>query len=117
MICDRCGVKVAGPEERRRRFGHIDLPAPVTHPLGDGVALVGAVPVLPAALRESRAGGGLAQAYEGLVATAAGDLPADLGASLQCLVETMIPALILAHEWGLTESAVLAQGLVLATRV
>src|SRR5262245_10581692 len=29
MICDLCGVKMTIPEERRRRFGHIDLPVAV----------------------------------------------------------------------------------------
>jgi hypothetical protein len=115
-ICDRCGVKVTTRQERRRRFGHIDLPAPVAHPLGDGAELIGAVPVLPAAFREAPAGGGLARAYEGLVEAVAGATPAELGAALRCLVDELLPAVTLAHDWGLEESAVLARGLVLATR-
>src|SRR5262245_3654096 len=56
MVCDRCGVKVTTREERRSRFGHVDLPVPVPHPLGDADDLVGAVPVLPAGFLEAPAG-------------------------------------------------------------
>ncbi|HIC87591.1 MAG TPA: DNA-directed RNA polymerase subunit beta', partial [Aquificae bacterium] len=31
VICDRCGVEVTTSKERRRRFGHINLAAPVAH--------------------------------------------------------------------------------------
>ncbi len=31
VICDRCGVEVTTSKERRKRFGHIDLAAPVAH--------------------------------------------------------------------------------------
>ena len=31
MICDRCGVKVTHSRVRRKRMGHIELAAPVTH--------------------------------------------------------------------------------------
>ena len=35
MICDMCGVKVGVAELlRRQRFGHINLPIAVPHPLG-----------------------------------------------------------------------------------
>lgn len=30
-VCERCGVRVESKEARRRRMGHIDLAAPVTH--------------------------------------------------------------------------------------
>ena len=30
-VCDRCGVEVTTTYERRRRFGHIELAAPVSH--------------------------------------------------------------------------------------
>lgn len=31
-VCVKCGVALVDPIERRRRFGHIDLAAPVVHP-------------------------------------------------------------------------------------
>ena len=31
MICDRCGVKITHSRVRRKRFGHIELAAPVVH--------------------------------------------------------------------------------------
>ncbi|MFN4223513.1 MAG: DNA-directed RNA polymerase subunit beta' [Fervidobacterium nodosum] len=30
-VCEKCGVKVESKDARRRRFGHIELAAPVTH--------------------------------------------------------------------------------------
>jgi hypothetical protein len=116
MICDRCGVKVTTRGERRRRFGHIDLPEPVPHPLGDGSELVGAVPVLPAAFFESPAGRALAGAYEELVRAAARQSADDLRIGLKGLVDCLLPAVVLAHEWAVAESPVLARGLVLETR-
>ena len=116
MICDRCGVKVATPEERRRRFGHIDLPVPLPHPWGDEAELVGTVPVLPAAFLESPAGVGLARSFEGLLEAAACGSRGELRAGLELLVDGLLPAVVFAHEWGLVESPVLARGLVLEGR-
>src|SRR5262245_50451778 len=113
MICDRCGVKVTTPEVRRRRFGHIDLPSPVPHPLGDETDLVSAVPVLPGAFLESPAGGGMARTYEAMVEAAADESRAGLSAGLQRLVDCLLPAMVTVHEWGLAESPVLARGLML----
>lgn len=48
-ICDRCGVKVTRKEVRWRRFGHINLPKPVLHPLTR--VKLEAIPVLPPGLR------------------------------------------------------------------
>jgi hypothetical protein len=116
MICDRCGVKVTTADERRGRFGHIDLSVPVPHPLGDDADLVGAVPVLPAAFLGSPAGSGLACAYEGLVEVAANGFGDALRAGLRRLVDGLLPAVVFAHEWGLAEAPVLARGLVLDSR-
>ncbi|MDB5313641.1 MAG: DNA-directed polymerase subunit beta [Gemmataceae bacterium] len=115
MICDRCGVKVATREERQRRFGHIDLPVPIPHPLGDETELIDAVPVLPAAFSGSSKGGGLARAYEDLL-EAAGRSRGELRGSLRRLVEELLPVVTFAHEWGLGESSVLVRGLVLASQ-
>jgi hypothetical protein len=116
MICDRCGVKVTLPEERRRRFGHIDLPASIPHPLGDESELVAAVPVLPAAFFESPAGIELGRVYEELTRAAIQESGTDLIAGLRRLVDCLLPVAVLAHEWALAESAALARGLVLEFR-
>src|SRR5262245_50013809 len=46
MICDRCGVKLTTRQARRRRFGHLDLPGAVPHPLGVAGEQLSAVPIL-----------------------------------------------------------------------
>jgi hypothetical protein len=112
MICDWCGVKVTMREERRRRFGHIDLAVEVAHPLGDAGDLIRVVPVLSAGFRESPTGGGLAEAYEALVS--AGRNTNKLTANLHTLIDILLPVATLAHEWSLPDSAVLARALVLA---
>jgi hypothetical protein len=66
MICDRCGVKVTTREDRHRRFGHIDLPFPLIHPLGDESDVLMTVPVLPATFWEAPAGNRLAESYDQL---------------------------------------------------
>lgn len=111
MICDRCGVKVTTCEVRRKRFGHIDLPEEVAHPLGDEADLVSVVPVLPAAFRESPAGSGMASIYE-MLATAATIEMAELG--VRYLIDKLLPVAALAHEWNLEESTILTQALILA---
>ncbi|MGQ0633037.1 MAG: hypothetical protein ACT4QC_00350 [Planctomycetaceae bacterium] len=47
LICDRCGVKVASPEVRRTRFGHVELDIEITRPF-DPDARLSVWPVLPA---------------------------------------------------------------------
>jgi hypothetical protein len=116
MICDRCGVKVTVREERQRRFGHIDLPVSISHPLGDESELVAAVPVLPAVFFESSAGRDLGHAYEELVQAVTTESSADLVTDLRHLVDCLLPVVTLAHEWALAESLVLARGLVLESR-
>ncbi len=116
MICDRCGVKVTVREERRRRFGHIELPISIPHPLGDESELVSAVPVLPAIFFESPAGKDLSRAYEGLIQAVTVESQTDIVAGLSRLIDCLLPVVTLAHEWDLTESSVLARGLVLESR-
>ncbi len=118
MICDRCGVKVTRSDERRRRFGHVDLPVAVPHPLGDesSAGWVTAVPVLPAAFRESAAGVELARAYEELVQAVVTESRAGLATGLRRLVDCLLPIATAAHEWDLAEAPVLAYGLVLERR-
>jgi hypothetical protein len=118
MICDRCGVKVTSRAARRQRFGHIDLPGPLVHPLGQGAESVGAIPVLPAAFVESGAGAsGLADVYDALVRSALSESGEGLGATFSRLLGVLLPAVTVAHEWDLQEAQLLARGLALAPRV
>jgi hypothetical protein len=114
MICDICGVKVTTPAVRRERFGHIEFACAAQHPLADTTHQIDAFPVLPAAFLCSISGRKLADTYESLVESAAhGALtPPDLAA----LVEILLPVVQIAHEWSLTESALLARGLALESR-
>src|SRR5260370_18470110 len=66
MICDLCGVKVTTCQVRRQRFGHMNLPVGVLHPLGEAGERLSAVPVLPAAFWQARAGSRLAERYDEL---------------------------------------------------
>jgi hypothetical protein len=70
MICDICGAKVGVAELlRRQRFGHINLPIAVPHPIGPDYS-ISAVPVLPIAFRtRERGGADLNALYVGLVQT------------------------------------------------
>jgi|WetSurMetagenome_2_1015567.scaffolds.fasta_scaffold474645_1 DNA-directed RNA polymerase beta' subunit len=50
-ICSQCGVRIGrAPLLRRSRFGHIELRAPVHHPL-DANRKIGVIPVIPVAYR------------------------------------------------------------------
>jgi hypothetical protein len=116
MICDRCGVKVTSREARRQRFGHIELPQPVRHPQGEDGDRLSAIPVLPAGFLESSAGAALVAVYEDLVRAAADVAPDGPAGALQRLVELLLPVVVLAHQWGLSEAATFARGLALADR-
>ena len=119
MICDRCGVKVTTRDVRRQRFGHIDFPFSVQHPLGGEADQVGAWPVLPAAFRAASGGRPLDAVYDDMVraATAAPATRADrVLTGLVRLVEVLLPVLICADEWDLGEATVLAHGLALERR-
>jgi hypothetical protein len=118
MICDRCGVKVTTRTVRRQRFGHIDFPGSFVHPLGQSGESLSAIPVLPAAFVESRGGAaGLADVYDELVRSALSESLKGLVANFNFLMELLFPAVIVAHEWDLQESEVLACGLALAPRL
>lgn len=113
MICDRCAVKVTTRAARRQRFGHIDLPVPIVHPLGQNAERLHAIPVLPAVFVEARAGEGLADLYDELVRSESSGSLERLAGSFNRLVELLLPAVIVAHEWDLQEAEVLACGLAL----
>jgi hypothetical protein len=113
MICDLCGVKVTTREARRQRFGHMNLPVAVPHPLGEGGERLSAVPVLPAAFWQAPAGGQLAQRYDELARATTEQL---LTAGVASLIELMLPVVTLAHDWNLAEGQTLARGLALERR-
>jgi hypothetical protein len=117
MICDRCGVKVTTVAARRQRFGHIDLPCPIVHPLGERTERLGAIPVLPAAFVDSRGGDGLADLYDELVRSVLSEYVEGLVGTFNRLLELLLPAVIVAHEWDLQEAEGLACGLTLASRM
>jgi hypothetical protein len=117
MICDRCGVKVTTRAARRQRFGHIDVPGPVAHPLGQSGERLSAIPVLPAAFVESRGGGHLAELYDELVRSASLGSAEGVTGSFGGLLEVLLPITVVAHEWDLQEAEVLACGMALVPRV
>ena len=135
MICDLCGVKVTERESRRQRFGHINLPVAVLHPLGECGEHLSAVPILPAAFWQAPAGCLLAERYDELARVTASDsfsvlasksmdLPEmiterakqNLTTILASLFALLLPVVILAHDWNLSEVQTLAHGLALENR-
>jgi hypothetical protein len=115
MICDRCGVKVTTRSVRRHRFGHIDLPVSIVHPVAQGGERLGAIPVLPAAYMDSHAGKGLADLYDELVRSALPESAEGMARNFERLVELLVPLVIVAHEWDLLEAPLLAFGLALTS--
>jgi hypothetical protein len=135
MICHLCGVKVTTREVRRQRFGHINLPVAVPHPLGEAGEDLSVVPVVPAAFWQAPAGGRLAQVYDELtravssgvskaLAAGHGGLPdwtagraaEILAGELARLVDLLLPVATFAHEWDLADGQTLARGLALDRR-
>jgi hypothetical protein len=116
MICDRCGVKLTSRSARRERFGHIDLPSGIPHPLGDEADLVEAVPVLPATFMDCAGGKRLAAAYEDLVEAAASESRDDMAARLVGIVSILLPVATMTQEWAMEEASVFARGLVMIYR-
>jgi hypothetical protein len=115
MICDRCGVKLTTEDQRRRRFGHIDLARSIAHPFGEDDSL-SAVPVLPAAFTHSHAGDKLATLYDRLVKLHATEAQHHVTACVEQLFGVLAPLVVIAHEWSLQESLTLARGLALERR-
>lgn len=113
MICDRCGVKVTAITSRRQRFGHIDLPEPIVHPLGQAEQRIGAIPVLPAAIVESTAGEKLGAIYDDLAKASYSEPPNRFADSFERLVSLLLPVVLITHEWNLQESEILARGMAL----
>jgi hypothetical protein len=117
MICDQCGVKLTTRAARRQRFGHIDLPGPIAHPLGQKGEQLGAIPVLPAAFVESPSGAGLADIYDDLVRQPVSESLENVVASFDRLVRLLLPAIVLANEWDLQDAELLTCGLALVPHI
>jgi hypothetical protein len=116
MICDWCGVKIASSTIRRSRFGHIELPTVIRHPLAAEPSLLSALPVLPAAFWESVQGAKLPDLYEEVL-RACGSPRADATASAVAAVfEAICPIAVEAYRWNLQDASTLLHGLALIER-
>jgi hypothetical protein len=116
IICDHCGVKLTTRQARRQRFGHIDLPVPIVHPLGQSGEPASAIPVLPAAFVETKGGGRLADVYDEMVRSVACESQEGLTTAFNRLLELLLPVVLVAHEWNLQEADVLIRGMALVPR-
>jgi hypothetical protein len=116
MICDICGVKVASLDARRQRFGHIDMPVSIEHPLGDKGEHLSTIPVLPAAYFESSGGTALRELYDALILAVISESAEGLQVGWNRLVELLVPLLTIAQKWNLQEARIIARGLALELR-
>ncbi len=116
MICDICGVKVTSLDARRQRFGHIDMPVSIEHPLGDKGEHLSTIPVLPAAYFESSGGTALRELYDELILAVISESQEGLRVGWNRLVELLVPVLIIAQKWNLQEARTIARGLALELR-
>lgn len=116
LVCDICGVKVTTLEARRQRFGHIELPVSIAHPLGGEAQRLSTFPVLPASFVESSGGEPLARLYEDLVRAVDSESLERLQAGMNHLIESLLPVLSIAHAWDLQEAGTIARGLALEVR-
>ena len=115
-ICELCGVKLASVVARHTRFGHINLPTPLTHDVLSPPTSLDCFPVLPASFRESVYGRSLDELYEDLLqASEIGD-----GIMIQNvyhrLCAVLVPAVVMAYYWGMNDFWTLAKGLGLVGR-
>jgi DNA-directed RNA polymerase beta' subunit len=116
MICDRCGVKLTTSAVRRERFGHIDLPGPILHPLGKNSELIGAIPVVPDMFVNSNRGEALLDIYDDLIRSVASKSASEIVAGFKQVLKLLLRPVIVAHQWNLQEREVLAHGLALTRR-
>lgn len=116
MICDRCGVKLTSLDARHRRFGHIEMPSSMEHPLGEKGDCLSTIPVLPATFFESSGGKALAELYDDLVLAVLGGSVEEIRVGWNRLVDLLLPLLTVAQKWDLQEARTIARGLALALR-
>jgi hypothetical protein len=110
MICDQCGVKVTTSNVRRARCGHINLPVPILHPLGNEPTPLNVVPVLPVAFVETPGGADLLRVYDKVLRGADARELTDAFGMLLC---TLAPVFVVAHNWNLAERLLIAHGMAL----
>jgi hypothetical protein len=115
-ICDTCGVKVTSSESRRSRFGHIDLPNQVRHPLGEPSTRLEAFPVLPAAIRERDIGGDLNQNYEDVLRALSPWNTNAVEQKLERIIQVVLPILAYCVATNREEASVYALGAGLVPR-
>ena len=116
MICDYCGVKVTLPDVRHQRFGHMEMPLSIEHPLGEKGEQLSTIPVLPATFFESSGGKALAEVYEELILAVYGGSAEKIRFGWNRLVDLLVPVLTFAQKWDLQEAKVIARGLALELR-
>ena len=116
MICDRCGVKITTIDVRRQRFGHIELPVTLRHPLGESSDALDAFPVVPAAFFESAAGGPLADEYDALITACSRRDVVAIDQGVNRIVGLLLPIVLESHRWSLGDAPVLARGIGLELR-
>ena len=115
-ICDICGVRLTSREARHERCGHINLPSPLQHPLGESDKALHAWPVLPASYFESDGGAPLVALYDRTVAAASVKDIEGIRNNVERIAELLLPVLTQAHLWRLTAAPILAQGVALVPR-
>lgn len=113
IICDRCGVKLGSTSMRRQRFGHVNLPDAIRHPLGPETATLSALPVLPGAYWTSPAGPGLADRYDEIIRACAAADSNRIRMTFETAIALLLPIALGAEAWCLGDAADLARGLAL----
>lgn len=116
IICHVCGVKIAPATVRRTRCAHINLPFAIEHPVAGTGTMLRVVPVLPASYWESPAGASLVGLYERIVMAAGGLERETAGASFEQIARQLLPVLVVAEGWDLSEATVIAHGAGLVLR-
>lgn len=111
-ICDHCGVKIGPTTLRSTRFGHIELNNAIPHPLSEEASLA-CFPVLPARYFESPSGEPLVGLYEDLIGAVENRSTDAICSTLHSICEVVLPVLLAAVAWRLSEASILGQGVAL----
>jgi hypothetical protein len=99
-----------GPRDlRNQRFAHFNLQVSIPHPFAAKI-LLDAFPVLPARFWESKRGIKLRELYDNIARFNYWDLE-QIRNAIEQVVLFVLPVLIIAHEWNLPDSEMLAKGL------
>ena len=104
MICDLCGVKITGANERRIRFGHLEFSQEISHPFSPS-AKMGCFPVIPIEYLTSFSGFQLCEMYESLLVEPT---------SLPRLIEWLTPVASNSIQWNTVDRDMFTRGIGLA---